>query len=73
VGSTSEGINVHRVTHEAVDNIQASAWVGCVQPPGKLQEVDSKGEIVRNELLELVIVSHRELNSAESECSSEDG
>jgi hypothetical protein len=48
---------VHMVTHKAAENIQASAWVGCVEPPEKLQEDDCKGEIVRDELLELIYVN----------------
>jgi hypothetical protein len=43
--------------HEAVDNIQTSACVDCVQHAEELQKYDFEKETVRNDMLEKVIVN----------------
>jgi hypothetical protein len=43
--------NIQMLTHEAADNIHASAWVGCVQHAEKLQENDFRRENVRENML----------------------
>lgn len=45
------------LVHEAIDNIQISACVDCIQHAEELQKYDFEKETVRNDMLEMVIVN----------------
>jgi hypothetical protein len=65
--------DIQRLTYEAADSMQASAWVDCLQHAEKLQEDDFNREIAGNDMLEPIVTNQGESDSEETKSSSENG
>ncbi|PSN41732.1 hypothetical protein C0J52_25298 [Blattella germanica] len=72
--STFRLADVEQLMHTALDNITAEIWLSCVQHAEKLQEEDFEKEVLRDEVLERIIVNlGPDSDNSDSELSEEEG
>ncbi|XP_026821632.1 uncharacterized protein LOC113560022 [Rhopalosiphum maidis] len=69
--NTFKMVDVERLTHEALDAVTKEDWENCVRHTEKLQESDHRKEILRDALMEPVVLSILPDNSDYSDDESE--
>jgi len=66
--NTFKMVDIERLTHEALDVVTKRDWENCVRHAKELQDSDNRKEILRDALMEPVILT---LLPDDSDCSDE--
>uniref|UniRef100_A0A2S2NB48 Tc1-like transposase DDE domain-containing protein n=1 Tax=Schizaphis graminum TaxID=13262 RepID=A0A2S2NB48_SCHGA len=67
--NTFKMVDIERLTHEALDAVTKEDWENCVRHVEKLQESDNRKEILRDALMEPVVLT---ILPDDSDCSDEE-
>lgn len=62
-------VDIERLTHEALDAVTKEDWENCVRHAEKIQDSDNRKEILRDTLIEPVVLT---ILPDDSDCSDEE-